>query len=745
MPLLLAAACALVAGALLGLSGAPLLPVASGLAVAVLAACVRAQGGVSLALAACLLAAHDRGAWIRAADARCLAEAVRATRWEVALRQAVAPGGFARAVARGPGCQVELALAVRSGQAEAGAVVRVRRAEPTGSDRGLLLREAQLTVVRGPGPLDRWRHRVATRLDRRFGPDGPAARALLIADTRGLSPELRDRYADAGLVHILSISGLHVAIVGGALLLLFQAVRLPLAAARLAAVATAALYVLAIGAPPPAVRSVTLFAATVLAQLRQRPTSPWGTFALAALAPLADLRTVLDLGWQLSVSGYAAIIVAGRVGRRVPARWAGWQRRVAQELVTGTIAAFATTALVTWHFGRLSLIAPISNLVVGPVISLLQPTLFLTMLLPDALGAAFVVDAARPLLRLMDAIAAGAAAVPGAVVDVAPSAVTAWLVGVVSIAALVAGWARRPMRWILLALGASAVTVWLPGRPALASAPARTEIHLLDVGQGDAIAIRSPRGRWVLIDAGRSWSGGDAGRSTVIPHLRRRGGPLALLILTHPHADHIGGAASVARALRPAQVIDAGFVLGQEGYRELLATLAARDIPWQRVRPGATHALDGIAIDFLAPDSAWAASRDDPNEASTVVRLRVGALRFLFMGDAEAGEEAWVLDRLGPEALQAAVLKVGHHGSRTSTSAPFLDAVGPRVALVSVGANNAYGHPSSDVMRRLAAQGATVLRTDQLGTVILRTDGRTLEVEAAAYRWMVTRPLPHAP
>ena len=163
------------------------------------------------------------------------------------------------------------------------------------------------------------------------------------------------------------------------------------------------------------------------------------------------------------------------------------------------------------------------------------------------------------------------------------------------------------------------------------------------------------------------------------------------------------------------------------------------------MRPGTSHTIDGIAFDFLAPDSAWAAARDDPNDASTVVRLRVGVHRFLFMGDAESGEERWLLERLGPDALQATVLKVGHHGSRTSTSEAFLEAVRPRLALVSVGANNSYGHPNPEVMQRLAAQGATVLRTDQLGTVILRTDGEQLEVEAAGHRWRVVRPLPPSP
>ncbi|MFM9014156.1 MAG: hypothetical protein ACKORK_11455, partial [Gemmatimonadota bacterium] len=191
-PHILSAACALVIGALLGLQGAPILPVAVGISVAALVATCWARGHsrapVIVALGGILLAAQDQGARVRAADARCLASALQATSWEVELRQAVAPGGFARAVARevaranphansrasepvarGPRCAVELALAVRSGRAAEGSVVQVRRAEPTGSDRGLLLREAQLALVHGPGPLDRWRNRVAATLDRRFG------------------------------------------------------------------------------------------------------------------------------------------------------------------------------------------------------------------------------------------------------------------------------------------------------------------------------------------------------------------------------------------------------------------------------------------------------------------------------------------------------------------------------------------------------------------------------------------------
>jgi competence protein ComEC len=325
---------------------------------------------------------------------------------------------------------------------------------------------------------------------------------------------------------------------------------------------------------------------------------------------------------------------------------------------------------------------------------------------------------------------------------VAPTALAATLSGVAAAAVLVAAWSRAWRGPLTVALVALALIVWWPEQRLRRAG--EVELHLLDVGQGDAIALRSPGGRWVVVDAGRNWASGDAGRSTVVPHLRRRGGSVAALILTHPHADHIGGAASLLRALRPTELRDAAFVEGSPLYRDLLRTAASVGTRWQRVRPGEVMDVDGVAVEFLAPDSAWTTSLSDPNEASTIVRIQYGTVRMLLTGDAEVGEERWLLEHAS-NRLRVDILKVGHHGSATSTTPDFLAAVGPRLALVSVGAGNSYRHPSSDVMARLEAAGATVLRTDQLGTVILRTDGERIVVEAAGHRWTAARPLPEPP
>jgi len=284
----------------------------------------------------------------------------------------------------------------------------------------------------------------------------------------------------------------------------------------------------------------------------------------------------------------------------------------------------------------------------------------------------------------------------------------------------------------IAALGAVAALAWLPLAPR--SNTGVVELHMLDVGQGDALALRTPHGHWVLFDAGPAANGHDAGRAVVVPYLARRGGPLDAFVLSHPHTDHVGGAASVERALGPTTYVDPGFAGGSDAYRASLDEARRDGSAWRRVHPGDTLSVDGVSIALLAPDSAWTASLDDPNLASTIALVQYGVVRFLLVGDAESPEEGWVLDRWG-DSLHADVLKVGHHGSATSSSDAFLDAVRPRVALVSVGARNRYGHPNADVLARLARRGATVLRTDLLGTVIVRTDGHTLWLEADGETW----------
>jgi competence protein ComEC len=734
MPLVARGALAYALG-LLVVQSIPLVPPrASILACAALTmVAIRARRPIAAACLSLLAAGLLNGFSARHAERQCGQRLARGASWVVQLETAAAPGGIARATLGDGRCRARATLMLVTGRAQPGDRAVVRGAASLDA-RGLMIRRARLVEAHTPFSPAALRARVGARIDRIFGPDAPIVRALVLADMSAVPSEQRDRFASAGLVHMLSVSGLHVAIVALALELLASVARVPRAVARIGTLLLLAVYVAGIGAPAPAVRAAVMLGLLMVCRLLQRATSPWAVLAVGSAAPLVEAATVLDLGWQLSVAGTAALVAGGTLaGRIIPSSWHGRRRALARAATVSVVATVATSPLVAWSFGRVSLLGPITNLVADPLMALLQPLLFLALCLPIEPAERLMSDAAHLLLLAFDAVATQAARIPGAAPTVLPSALAACAAGVSAVAALVACVAERAARALIVVLAGVAVMVV---EPLVTPARRMTELHMLDVGQGDALAIRTRAGRWIVIDAGRVWAGGDAGRSTVVPYIAHRGGTVALFVLSHPHADHVGGAASLIAALRPGRFLDPGYVGTTPSYRTALDAVREHRIPWQRVRPGDSLVVDEVVLTTLAPDSAWAAALDDANLASTVLAARVGAVRFLLTGDAEAGEEEWLLAR-SPEPLAADVLKVAHHGSATSTTPGFLGAVRPRLALVSVGAQNGYGHPDASVVAALYGAGADVLRTDQAGTIVVRTDGRALDVEARGVRWVV--------
>ena len=720
MPLIAWLVAACLAGSLIGFTkGAT-----AALAVAVVAGVAAATVSRPRIAAACVLfAAGSLGAKALLERQRsCVATAVRSAVVRLELADDAAPGGFARAKA----CGTRAGVFVAKGRAEAGSIVLAQGiAAVTSDSSSLTIRAAVVRTVAAPPWTARLRSAALRSTDRDFGTDAPLVRALVLADMSGMSPEIRDRWAAAGMVHMLSVSGLHVGIIAAVVELLLGALRVSRRSAPISAVVVIVIYVAIIGAPAPAVRSAIMLGLRAIMRMAQRSVSPWAILALGALHPAIAPQVVLDLGYQLSVTGVAALIAAGELVKRIPTpKRPRWSREIVAGIVCTVVATVASLPLVAWSMGRVSLIAPLSNLVAGPFVAAVQPMLFLGVLLAPVPGAAkFVADAAHPLLIAMDGVASLSARVPAASITVGPTTNAAILTAVIAVAALVACIEKQSMRAIFVGAWAMVLLAWLPaprgGR--------MTELHMIDVGQGDAVALRTQRGRWVLFDAGRIWKGGDAGRRTVVPYIAHRGGQLDAFVLSHPHADHVGGAASVIQALRPRIYFDGAFIAANAAYRTSLLASRDEETQWRRVHPGDSIIVDEATIVFLAPDSAFAADLPDPNNASAVALVRVGEVRVLMMGDAEREEEQWLLEH-APDRLRADVLKVGHHGSSTSSTSECLDAVRPRIALVSVGAGNTYGHPSPAVMASLAERGAEVVRTDRMGTVIVETDGRVVRL-----------------
>lgn len=276
---------------------------------------------------------------------------------------------------------------------------------------------------------------------------------------------------------------------------------------------------------------------------------------------------------------------------------------------------------------------------------------------------------------------------------------------------------------LLLALG-------LLGLHPPAQAEGTLRVDFIDVGQGDAALVTSPTGKTVLVDGGPRKSSRALTRF-LAAHTH---GPIDLILLTHRHEDHLGGLSAVVRETGARLFLDAPVPHPGPAYDELVRTLAAHGVAARQATLGRTIDLGGgVVMTLVGPsDPPIVGSRSDVNANSVVARLTFGKVSMLFAGDAERPTEAWLLAS-GAE-VHAVVLKVAHHGSRYASSANFLKTVGARIAIVSVGARNDYGHPAPATLARLARAGASIYRTDMDGDVWIETDGSTIHVQSTGGR-----------
>lgn len=246
------------------------------------------------------------------------------------------------------------------------------------------------------------------------------------------------------------------------------------------------------------------------------------------------------------------------------------------------------------------------------------------------------------------------------------------------------------------------------------------EVHFIDVGQGDAILIRTPRQN-ILID------GGERG-SAAVGYLKSRGVDyLDLVIGTHPHSDHIGGLIDVLHEIEVKEVLDPGVVHTTKTFEDYLMLIDEKEIEFTEGRAGLRYDLGGgAAMHILHPTNP---SSSRLNDASITARVDFGAISFLFTGDIERAAEKQILESgFNPGAV---ILKVSHHGSRDSTSGDFLQAVSPQAAVIMCGSGNKYGHPHRETLERLASAGVKLYRTDEQGTVVISTDGESYSVQHA--------------
>jgi beta-lactamase superfamily II metal-dependent hydrolase len=260
--------------------------------------------------------------------------------------------------------------------------------------------------------------------------------------------------------------------------------------------------------------------------------------------------------------------------------------------------------------------------------------------------------------------------------------------------------------------------------------PAGLELVFFDVRQGDSTLIRTPDGKNILVDGGvckTGWDRFDAAEKAILPYLREEGiTRLDLVIGTHPDFDHVGGLLTVVsdEGIEIDCYLDPGKEHETEVYHQLLKKVLSRKIPYRKGRTGMK--LDfgkGVDAEILNPPKLL----NSANDCSIVLRVQFGKVSFLLTGDAEGEAEILMKSRYGRK-LSSTVLKAGHHGSKNSSGAVFLAMVKPKMVVISVGANNKFGHPHQEALDRFKRVGAKIYRTDEMGTIVMRTDGRNLTV-----------------
>jgi competence protein ComEC len=595
--------------------------------------------------------------------------------------------------------------------------------------------------------LDRARAATAARLDRVLPRSHAAvARAVAVGDRGGITAEQRELWARAGAAHLLAISGLHVGLMASLAFILVRFLLgfVPGAAERfsvrrVAAWATVPLVVLFcawVGAPTSAVRATAMAVAFLAGLALGRPSTAANALGIAGTAILlADPASLHDVGFLLSFAAVAGLLV---IPRLPPAR--SRVRQLGRWLVGGAIASVAATVatapVIAHTFGRISLVAPATNVVAVPLGGLLITPLAMVFALmaPVASGVERVLGAVlHGALAALDRVVSAAARVPFAALDVPqPRAmeITAYLALVVSAVLLLRRWRHV---WVAaLSISALLLAGLVVARGVERAGDGRlTAIHPY-VGQGESTVLLLPEGGVVVFDAGgaRPPSTWDPGRTILAPELRRRGiGTISLAVISHPHPDHYVGFRYLAENFHIEELWTNGMGHDLPGMAEIIETVRARggristvsELPLRQVR-------EGVLFEVVHPRPAGGTHypRLDLNDNSMVLRLSYGERSLLLPADVGTAAEAIVAGTLAPTD----VLKSPHHGSITSSSETLLGAVRPALAIISVGESNRYRLPDEEVLARYAAHGIEVLRTDLDGMVEMSTAGSTWAVSA---------------
>ncbi|MCX6559306.1 MAG: DNA internalization-related competence protein ComEC/Rec2 [Candidatus Aminicenantes bacterium] len=558
-------------------------------------------------------------------------------------------------------------------------------------------------------------------------PEGAVLEALLLGERGRMSEELTRSLQKTGLFHLIAISGAHIGIIAVFLFAVLRACRVSDRAASMVLIGLLVFYAFLVEGRASVVRAVVMAVLYLGGRLLWKDVSLLNTLALSALLILiADPFQLFDQGFTLTYAATLAILLFyGPILKRLPRL----PLKLSEAAALSFSAQIGVLPLTVAAFHRVALSGIPLNFIAVPLVSVIMAAgyVFLPLGLLGAgvarLGAAVLKPLVAAFIRslgLLDGVPFLSYRVP---------TLSGWFMAAYAaafLALLVPARSRFHRRIVAAAAACATALVVLVPFPIRSSG---FRVTILDVGQGDSILIEAPGTEPMLIDGGGSAFGTfDIGENVVSPalwdrHIRR----LGLVVLTHDHPDHRRGLLTVARNFKVREFWEPPGGARDEEAETLDAALAGA-ARW-KLAAGTIRRFGRAEIEVLSPEGGPAPPRGDENDRSLVIRLTYGKTSFLLPGDIGSGVESRLV-RTG-KSLRSDVLKVPHHGSRTSSSEEFLAAVSPRLAVVTAGRGNRYGLPHPDALGRLGRTGARLLRTDFQGAVEFSLNGETISVKTA--------------
>lgn len=583
--------------------------------------------------------------------------------------------------------------------------------------------------------LDAVRLWIAQNLDDQHGAEQASfLKGIILADRGEIAPELKQSFVDTGTIHVLAVSGLHVGIVALVFYAVFGLLRLRKQAIVLATIAGLIVYLLLTGSAPSVVRATIMASIILLGQLFERRTDIYNSLSVAALIILLwDPKQLFNVGFQLSFAAVLSIValypILAHLIKNIPERFEEIKAidYVLKLFAVSLAAQIGTLPFTAFYFERVSIVSLVANLVVVPIVGLNVMISFAS--LASSLVSSWLAHCYSALNNFLVSFLLGfvkaASSVPFAYVET--SHLTArfpvyYYIGVVGL--IYAGQPRVRNRAIIVGLFILSVfafsDVLSPSKPHL-------QVTALDVGQGDALFIEFPNKQSMLIDAGPKTFSTDAGKNVIVPFLKRKGiERIDAVVISHPHSDHIGGLPYILDHVRVGRIIESRALATSSLYTGIHEQAHELGITLRPVGVGDTLQMDRTARIYVLHPFLPADSAANLNNTSIVLKLLYGRTSFMLMGDAEREAERKILKRYGP-MLTSSVLKAGHHGSITSSSEDFLRSAAPKLAVISVGRNNKFRHPSRAVIERMRRMLVEAIRTDMEAAVLLQSDGSEIK------------------